>query len=115
MFKASQLYTNFRKLKKCQFYSKFMKKIDFSQNRRKIWISVKKSWKLISVFMFGKSIFHRNFQNSFENLDLTQNVQKMSKIFDLSKIFRQIKILVDIVQNLDFSKIFKESWKIPIS
>ena len=65
--------------------------------------------------MFGKSLFHRNFQNSFENLDSTQNVQKMSKMFDLSKIFRKIKILVEIVQNLDFSKIFKESWKIPIS
>ena len=65
--------------------------------------------------MFWKSLFHWNLQNSFENVHFTQNFQKMSKIFDLSKIFRKIKILDEIVQNRDLSKIFKESLKIPIS
>ena len=61
--------------------------------------------------MFGKSLFNIDLLNSFQNLDFTQNVKKMSKIFDLSRKFRKISIFVKIVQNLDLSQIFKESWK----
>ena len=48
--------------------------------------------------MFGKSLFHRNFQNSFKNHDFPQIFQKMSKIL------KQISILVKIMKDFDFSQ-----------
>ena len=55
--------------------------------------------------MFRKSLFNKNLLNSFENLDLTQNFEKMSKIFDLSEKIWKINILVEIVQNIDLSNL----------
>ena len=108
MFKAFQLYTNFRKFKKnANFSRNFWKtnKLDFSQNHRKISISVKKSWKINStVFVFGKSLFNRMCKILSKILILLKIFKKKSKDFDLSKKFRKIKILVKIVQNLDLSK-----------
>ena len=77
-------------LKKSTFQSQFLKNLNFSQNHRKISISVKiggggGGGGSITVIMFEKSQFYTNFRKNFENLNF-------------SLTFRKILILVEIFE-----------------